>query len=120
MYVNPKQFFNENIFDIAIKNAFYRKEIVTGPHSQVVIMCIAQGQEIGTEAHVVDQVFIFVRGRGHAIINDVVSEVKENHLVFVPAGTKHNIKNMGSDYLKLITIYAPAEDAVGALEETKP
>jgi mannose-6-phosphate isomerase-like protein (cupin superfamily) len=49
-----------------------------------------------------------------------VSEVKENHLVFVPAGTKHNIKNIGSESLKLFTIYAPAEDVVGTLEETKP
>lgn len=119
MYVNPKQFFNQNIFDIAIENAFFRKEIVTGPHSQVVIMCIAQGEEIGAEAHTVDQIFIFVQGRGQAIINDVVSEVKEHHLVFVPAGTQHNVRNTGSEYLKLITIYAPAEDAVGTLEETK-
>jgi mannose-6-phosphate isomerase-like protein (cupin superfamily) len=119
MYLNPKQFFNQNIFDIAIENAFYRKEIVTGPHSQVVIMCLEVGQEIGAEAHTVDQIFIFVQGRGQAIINDVVSEVKEHHLVFVPAGTKHNIKNMGSDFLRLITIYAPAEDAVGTLEERK-
>ncbi|HEX4069048.1 MAG TPA: cupin domain-containing protein [Candidatus Babeliales bacterium] len=119
MYVNPKQFFNQNIFDIAIENAFYRKEIVTGPHSQVVIMCIPVGQEIGAEAHTVDQILIFVQGRGQAIINDVVSEVKEHHLVFVPAGTKHNFKNTGSDYLKLFTIYAPSEDAVGTLEEKK-
>jgi len=119
MYINPKEFFNKNIFDIAIENAFFRKEIVTGPHSQVVIMCIPEGQEIGAEAHTVDQILIFVQGRGQAIINDVVSEVKENHLVFVPAGTKHNFKNTGSDYLKLFTIYAPAEEAVGTLEEKK-
>ena len=119
MKIEAKEFFNENIFDLVIENAFYRKEIVTGPHSQVVIMCIPVGEEIGAEAHTVDQIFIFVRGHGQAIINDVVSEVKENHLVFVPAQTKHNIKNSGSEYLKLLTIYAPAEDAIGTLEETK-
>ncbi len=120
MYINTKEFFNENIFDITIKNAFYRKEIVTGEHSQVVIMCIPVGEEIGSEAHTVDQILIFVQGRGQAIINDVVSEVYPNHLVFVPAGTKHNFKNSGTESLKLFTIYAPAEDAVGILEETKP
>lgn len=119
MYINPKQFFNENIFDIALENAFYRKEIVTGPHSQVVIMCIPVGQEIGAEAHMVDQILIFVEGHGQAIINDVVSEVRSHHLVFVPAGTKHNFKNIGLQPLKLFTIYAPAEDAVGLVEETK-
>jgi len=119
MYINPKEFFNKNIIDITIENAFFRKEIITGPHSQVVIMCIPQGQEIGSEAHTVDQILFFVQGRGQAIINDIVSEVKENHLVFVPAGTKHNFRNTGSDYLKLFTIYAPAEEAVGTLEEKK-
>jgi mannose-6-phosphate isomerase-like protein (cupin superfamily) len=119
MKIEAKSFFNENIFDIAIENAFYRKEIVTGQHSQVVIMCIPVGQEIGAEAHAVDQILIFVQGRGQAIINDVVSDVQPNHLVFVPAGTKHNFKNTGSDNLKLFTIYAPAEDPVGTLEERK-
>ncbi|SRR6266403_2415515 len=119
MYVNPKEFFNQNIVDLAIQNEFFRKEIVTGPHSQVVIMCIPVGQEIGAEAHTVDQILIFVQGRGQAIINDVVSEVKENHLVVVPAGTKHNFKNTSSEDLKLFTIYAPAEEAVGTLEEKK-
>lgn len=119
MYINPKEFFNKNIVDIVVENAFFRKEIVTGPHSQVVIMCIAAGQEIGSEAHTVDQILIFVQGRGQAIINDIVSEVKENHLVFVPAGTKHNFKNTGTQDLKLFTIYAPAEEAVGTLEEEK-
>ena len=60
-----------------------------------------------------------MQGRGQAIINDVVSEVKENHLVVVPAGTKHNFKNIGSEDLKLFTIYAPAEEAVGTVEEKK-
>jgi len=119
MYINPKEFFNENIFDITIQNVFYRKEIVSGPHSQVVIMSIPVGEEIGAEAHTVDQILIFVTGRGQATINDVVSDVKANHLVFVPAGTKHNFKNTGLEDLKLFTIYAPAEEAVGTLEEKK-
>ncbi len=120
MKIEAKQFFNENIIDLAKQNAFYRKEIVTGEHSQVVIMSIPIGEEIGAEAHTVDQILVFVQGHGQAIINDVVSEVYPNHLVFVPAGTKHNFKNTGSEDLKLFTVYAPAEDAVGTLEETKP
>lgn len=119
MYINPKEFFNQNIFDLVIENTFYRKEIVTGSHSQVVIMSIPVGEEIGSEAHTVDQILVFVQGRGQAIINDISSDVYPNHLVFVPAGTKHNFKNIGSEDLKLFTIYAPAEDAVGTLEEKK-
>jgi len=119
MKIDVGQFFNDDIFDVVMQNEFYRKEIVTGLHSQVVIMCIPVGEEIGAEAHSVDQILIFVQGRGQAIINDVVSEVYPYHLVLVPAGTKHNFKNVGLEDLKLFTIYAPAEEAVGTLEEKK-
>lgn len=119
MKIETKEFFNENIVDLAIENAFYKKEIVTGPHGQVLIMCIPIGEQIGEEAHDVDQIIIFVQGNGHVIINDVISEVHPNHLVLVPAGTKHNVKNMGLESLKLFTIYAPAEAAIGTLEEKK-
>jgi len=119
MKIEAKEFFNQNIFDLTIENSFYRKEIVTGSYSQVVIMSIPVGEEIGSEAHTVDQILVFVQGRGQAIINGISSDVYPNHLVFVPAGTKHNFKNIGSEDLKLFTIYAPAEDAVGTLEEKK-
>jgi mannose-6-phosphate isomerase-like protein (cupin superfamily) len=119
MKIEAKQFFNENIFDVTRENTFYRKEIVTGQHSQVVIMSIPAGEEIGSESHIVDQILVFIQGHGQAIINDVVSNVHPHHLVFVPAGTKHNFKNSGTENLKLFTIYAPAEDAVGTLEENK-
>ena len=120
MKIEAKHFFNENIIDLVKQNAFYRKEIVTGEHSQVVIMSIPVGEEIGAEAHIVDQILVFVQGRGQATINDVVSDIRPDHLFFVPAGTKHNFKNTGSEDLKLFTIYAPAEDAPGTLQETKP
>lgn len=119
MQIEIGQFFNDDIFDVVMQNEFYRKEIVTGLHSQVVIMCIPVGEEIGSEAHSVDQILIFVQGKGQAIINDIVSEVHPYHLVLVPAGTRHNFKNTGLEDLKLFTIYAPAEEAVGTLEKTK-
>lgn len=111
--------FNENIFELAKKNTFYRKEIVTGKHSQIVLMSIPIGQDIGQEVHTVDQTLIFVQGHGQAIVNNTVSEVFPNHLVFVPAGTQHNFKNIGTNELKLFTIYAPAQHKPGTLEKIK-
>lgn len=111
--------FNENIVELTKKNTFYRKEVVTGTHSQLVLMCIPVDQEIGMEAHKVDQIFVFVQGEGKAIINNVASDVFPNHLVFVPAGLQHNFKNTGSEELKLFTIYAPAQHKPGTIEKEK-
>jgi len=119
MKIDAKQFFNQNVFDLTITNTFYRKEIITGSHSQLVIMSIPVGEEIGLEVHSVDQILVFVKGHGHAIINDIVSDVFPHHLVFVPAGASHNFRNNGQEELKLFTIYAPAEEAIGTLEEHK-
>jgi mannose-6-phosphate isomerase-like protein (cupin superfamily) len=113
------KFLNENIIELVKQNSFYRKEIITGLHSQVVIMNILAGQEIGEEIHDVDQTFFFVEGHGQAIINDVAYDIHPQHLLFVPAETRHNIKNNGSENLKLFTIYAPAEHKPGTVEKTK-
>lgn len=116
---NITMVFNKNIFELAQQNSFFRKELVTGHHSQVVIMSIPVGGEIGMERHKVDQTLVFVQGRGQAIINGVASDVFAQHLVFVPAGAEHNFKNTGSEELKLFTIYAPAQHKPGTIEETK-
>lgn len=114
-----KMEFNENIMELAKKNEFFRKVLVTGQHSQVVLMSIPVGQEIGQEVHKVDQTLVFVQGNGQAIINGNVSNVSTNHLVFVPAGAQHNFKNTGSQDLKLFTIYAPAQHKPGTITEYK-
>lgn len=114
------KFFNEDIFEAARSNDNFRKELVTGDHSQVVVMSIPVGGEIGQETHKVDQVLIFVEGMGQAILNGVVSNVSARSLVFVPAGTEHNFKNTGDKVLKLFTIYAPPQHKPGTVEKNKP
>ena len=111
---------HQNIIEAVKKNDNFRKEIITGKHSQVVLMSIPVGGEIGEEIHKVDQTLIFVEGRGTAIIEGKSSEVLPNHLVFVPAGTKHNFKNTEKEPLKLYTIYAPPQHKPGTVQKTKP
>jgi mannose-6-phosphate isomerase-like protein (cupin superfamily) len=82
-------------------------------------MSIPVGGDIGEEIHDVDQTLVFVAGHGQTIINGQSSDVYPNHLVFVPAGAKHNFKNIGADELKLFTIYAPAEHKQGTIEKDK-
>ncbi|MBI2774450.1 cupin domain-containing protein [Candidatus Dependentiae bacterium] len=112
--------FNKNIFDLATENTFFRKELITGKHSQVVLMSIPAGGEIGLEQHDVDQILVFVQGDGQVIIKGQTSPLGKNHLVFIPAGVEHNFKNTGSKELKLFTIYAPSEHEIGTVQKIKP
>ncbi|MDQ6659456.1 MAG: cupin domain-containing protein [Chloroflexota bacterium] len=112
--------FNSDIVALAQKNQNFRQEVVTGTYSQVVLMSIPRGGEIGEETHHdVDQVLVFVSGEGKAVLNDEQSSVTANSLCFVPAGTKHNFINTGSSDLKLYTVYAPPEHASGTVHKTK-
>lgn len=111
--------FNKNIIDLAKKNTFFRHVLFTTAHSQVVVMSVPAGGELGEEVHKVDQLLFFVLGDGKAVLNDEPSEVHPNHLVVVPAGTKHNFINTGSTDLKLFTIYAPPQHRQGVIDKTK-
>ena len=112
--------FNEDIVARATRNMHFREVLSTGPHSQVVVMRIVVGSEIGEETHDdVDQVLVFTAGEGEAVLNGVRSPVMAGRLVHVPAGTRHNFVNVGSDDLRLYTIYAPPEHAPGTIHHTR-
>ena len=112
--------FNEDILALARENAFFRTVVSTGPHAQVVVMCIPPAGEIGEEVHPdVDQILVFVAGAGAAVLDGERSRVSPGRLVHVPAGTLHNVVNTGSVDLKLYTIYAPPEHAPGTVHRTR-
>jgi mannose-6-phosphate isomerase-like protein (cupin superfamily) len=105
---------------LARENEDFRREVITGPHSQVVIMSVEPGGEIGEEVHDdVDQVLVFVEGTGEAVLGGDTSGVEPGDLVFVPAGTRHNFVNRGDTALKLYTVYSPPEHEAGTVHHTK-
>ncbi len=110
---------HKDIVKLAQSNDWFRKEVVTGEHSQVMLMCLKPGEEIGEEVHTVDQTLVFVSGTGEAIMNGESELFDDGDLFFVPAGTKHNFKNTGSVALKLFTVYAPSEHVAGTNHRTK-
>lgn len=111
---------SQDIVSAAKSNAFFRKEILTNEHSQIVLMSVEPGDDIGEEVHEdVDQVLVFVDGAGEAVLNGQRRAVKADELVAVPAGTRHNFINTGSKPLKLFTIYSPPEEAPGTVHKTK-
>jgi mannose-6-phosphate isomerase-like protein (cupin superfamily) len=81
--------FNDNIRRLATQNTDFRREILTNQHSQLVLMSIEPGDEIGEETHDVDQLLAFVGGEGEAVLDGKKSRVEEGSLVAVPAGTRH-------------------------------
>src|SRR5688500_18020860 len=93
--------FNDNIRKLAKESTDFRREILTNQHSQVVLMSVQPGDDIGEETHDVDQVLVFVEGRGEAYLNGEKGIVEEGSLVAVPAGTLHNFVNTGTQPLKL-------------------
>lgn len=111
--------FSGDIVAMAKENPFYRKEVATCRDSQVVIMSIPAGSEVGSEVHNdVDQNLLFVAGTGKAVLNDEESPISVGTLVVVPRGTKHNFINTGSEDLKIVTIYAPPRHEVGTIHKT--
>ncbi|OGM10410.1 cupin [Candidatus Woesebacteria bacterium RBG_13_36_22] len=102
------------------KNSNFRKVIFTGKYSQLVLMSLKPGEEIGMEVHeTVDQFFRIEEGEAKFIADGVETKVYEDEAYIVPAGTQHNVINSGSKDLKLYTIYSPANHPDGTINVTK-
>ena len=103
------------------KNTDFRRVLYTGKHSQLVLMSLKPGEEIGEETHEdVDQFFRFEEGEGKVVIDGAEHRVKDGNAVIVPAGAKHNVINTSKLVnLKLYTIYSPPEHQNGVVRHTK-
>jgi mannose-6-phosphate isomerase-like protein (cupin superfamily) len=101
-------------------NRDFRRVIYTGPRMQLVLMALEPGEDIGEEIHRgTDQYFCVEDGKGVAWIDGREIRIENDMAIFVPAGTRHNIKNTGKKLLKLYTLYAPPEHADGTVHRTK-
>ncbi len=108
------------VVELARRNGEFRNVIWTGEKTQLVLMAIPEGGEIGGEVHEGhDQLLYFVAGKGVAKIGDVETEVADGDVSIVPSGTFHNFRNTGPGMLKLFTTYSPPEHAPGTEHVTK-
>lgn len=114
-----KKGFKENIEELTLSNNNFRKVLYTGVNSQLVLMSLLPGEDIGLEIHEEnDQFFRFDGGEGKVIINETEYDVKDGDAVVVPAGASHNVI-AGDNGLKLYTIYSPSHHKDGILRVTK-
>ncbi|HEV2067478.1 MAG TPA: cupin domain-containing protein [Thermomicrobiales bacterium] len=113
--------YSTNIETDTLDNENFRKVLFTGPHSQLVLMTLQPGEEIGTEHHDDrDQFFRIEAGTGEAIIDGETHALSDGVAVVVPAGAEHNVVNTSdSQPLRLYSIYSPAEHPDGTIHKTK-
>lgn len=108
-----------NIEQVTKGNTEYRKVLYTAKNSQLVVMSLPPGQEIGEEVHELDQFIRFEMGEGKVVLDGVEHAVGADIAVVIPQGTRHNVINTSGGDLKLYTLYAPPEHRDGIVEHTK-
>ena len=108
-----------NIEKATLENENFRAVLYTGPDSQLVVMSIQPQEEIGKEAHSIDQFIRVEAGRGEITIGERVEIVSDGFAVVVPANTMHNVVNVGEELLKLYTIYTAPQHKDGTVHKTK-
>ena len=103
------------------ENDYFREVLFTGPLSQLVVMSLLPGEEIGLDTHPETDQFIRVEeGKGKAILDSQEYVLKDGSAIIIPAGTEHNIINASSKWaLKLYTICTPPEHPRGMIHKTK-
>lgn len=110
------------IGQLALRNTNFRQVLFTSKHSQLVLMCLQPGEDIGGEVHAgVDQFFRIEHGAAKFVFGETREHVvRDGDAVVVPMGTYHNvINNSTTETLKLYTIYSPPNHPVGTLQRTK-
>ncbi len=115
-----KKYYFGNIEKETEENDNFRKVIFTGEKSQLVLMSLPVGCDIGMETHQnVDQFFRIESGKGKVIIDGEELEFSDNFAFVVPAKAEHNVINTGDEEVKLYTIYSPANHIEGRIHKTK-
>jgi mannose-6-phosphate isomerase-like protein (cupin superfamily) len=103
-------------------NHYFRQVLFTGKHSQLVLMCLQPGEEIGDEVHdTVDQFFRVEEGEALVVLSEKEEHrVHEGDAFVVPAGTFHTVINSSKkERLHLYTIYSPPNHPDGTVHKTK-
>lgn len=109
-----------------LDNDTFRTVLFTGEHTQLTVMRLGPGEDIGREAHHDRDQFLRVeQGRGRLELGaaedrvDETHEVEDDWAMIIPAGVWHNVVNTGEGELKLYSLYSPPEHPDGTVHRTK-
>ena len=108
-----------NIEKATLENENYRKVLYTAKNSQLVLMTIQPGDEIGEEIHELDQFIRLEAGKARVTLDGVEHSLEDDWAVVIPAGIKHNVVNVGDEPVRLYSVYSPPEHKDGTVHATK-
>ena len=109
-----------NIERETTRNTDFRRVLFTGPNTQLVLMTLKAGEEIGAETHDGhDQFFRVEAGSGVVQMDGAEHTIGNGSAVVVPAGVKHNVINRGDTPMRLYTLYSPPEHPDGTVHHTR-
>jgi|GEM_PF-225463 len=112
--------FQANILQAARNNDAYRRVLFTGARTQLVVMAIPPGGDIGMEMHPhVEQLIFIESGQGKAVMNGAQSPLARGDVLVVTPGTRHDVINTGAEPLRIYTVYAPPNHIDGRVQQTK-
>ena len=116
----------DDISKLTLDNTNFRTVVHTGEHTQLTLMRLGPGEEIGWERHGhLDQFLRLEQGRARVVLGanedavDETHEVEDDWAFIVPAGVWHNVANIGEGDVKLYSLYSPPEHPDGTVHPTK-
>lgn len=110
--------YTANIENETLNNENYRKVLYTARKLQLVVMTLQKGETIPMEVHTeIDQFIRIEEGKAKVQINDEIFNLEDDHVIIIPAGSKHEVINTGEDKLKLYSIYTPPEHPEGTIHK---
>src|SRR6476469_117448 len=94
-----------NIEKDTLQNEDYRRVLFTGRNTQLVLMTLRAGQEIGSETHEEHDQFLRVEsGAGTVVLDGERHSLEDGIAVVIPAGVEHNVVNTSDAPLRLYTL----------------
>lgn len=112
--------YHGNIIKDTEENNYFRRVVFTGKNSQLVVMSIPPGGEVGKETHkYTEQTLFFLSGKGEGEFNGEKFSVVAGDVAVVVPGTEHNFVNTGTEPLKIYTVYSPPNHIDGRIHKTK-
>jgi mannose-6-phosphate isomerase-like protein (cupin superfamily) len=118
--------FVTDIEQLTLANENFRTTVWTGAHLQLTVMSIPVGGDIGLEVHPDNDQFLRVeQGRGRVQMGadrDALTfdqEVEDDWVILVPAGSWHNVTNVGDVPLQVYALYGPPDHKPGTVHATQ-
>lgn len=121
MTENVANGFTTDIEEDTLENEDYRRVLYTGENTQLVLMTLQPGEEIGLETHSdIDQFIRIEAGTAQVVLDDEEISLEDDDIVVIPAGAEHNVTNTSEEEaLRLYTLYSPPEHPDGTVHATK-